>query len=86
LYNQQANRRKLNMKIDLRWLNCFWLPLILAPDSTWSQSVIRLLAPRLTPFLSFLGIALMGHSSFYGVLSAVFIFLHTWHGIQNLSV
>ncbi len=61
-----------------------WLPLILVPDSTWSQSAIGLLAPRLTPFLSFLGIALIGHSSFYGLISGVFIFLHTWHGIQNL--
>ena len=61
-----------------------WLPLLLAPDSAWSQSAAGLLAPRLTPFLPFLGIALVCNAWPYGVLSAVFIFFHTWHGIQNL--
>jgi hypothetical protein len=61
-----------------------WLPLLLAPGSAWSTSAAGLLAPRLTPFLSFLGIALIGNSWSYGLISAVFIFLHTLHGIQNL--
>ena len=61
-----------------------WLPLMLAPASAWSNSPAGLLAPRLAPFLSFLGIALIGGSWPYGVLSTAFIFLHTWHGIQNL--
>ncbi len=61
-----------------------WLPLIFAPLSAWSNSRAGLLAPRLTPFLSFLGIALIGGVWPYGALSAVFIFFHTWHGIQNL--
>lgn len=62
-----------------------WIPLIWMPDSFWSQSVAGLLAPRLTPLLPFLGIALIGHSAPYAVLSALFITLHTWHGIQNLT-
>jgi len=61
-----------------------WLPLIFAPLSAWSSSRAGLLAPRLTPFLSFLGIALIGSVWPYGALSAVFIFFHAWHGIQNL--
>jgi hypothetical protein len=61
-----------------------WMPFLLAPDSTWSNSTLGLLAPRLTPLLCFLGIALIGHSWPYGVLTAVFIAIHTWHGIQNL--
>jgi len=61
-----------------------WLPLLLAPDSAWSQSAAGLLAPRLTPFISFVGIALVCNAWPYGVISAVFIFFHTWHGIQNL--
>lgn len=61
-----------------------WLPLIYVPQSAWSQSAAGLLAPRLTPFLPFLGIALIGHSWLYIVLSGGFIFLHTWHGVQNL--
>ena len=61
-----------------------WLPLILAPGSAWSTSPAGLLAPRLTPFLSFLGIALIGRSWPFGTIAAMFIFFHTWHGIQNL--
>ncbi len=61
-----------------------WIPLIWMPDSSWSQSALGLLAPRVTPLLSFLSIALIGHSAPYAVASVVFIILHTWHGIQNL--
>ena len=39
-----------------------WIPLILAPGSDWSQGAIGLLAPRITPFLIFFGIALIGVS------------------------
>ena len=61
-----------------------WLPLLLAPNSAWGTSPAGLLAPRLTPFLSFLGIALIGQAWPYGLLAAVFIFMHTWHGVNNL--
>lgn len=61
-----------------------WLPFLFAPQSAWSNSPNGLLAPRLTPFLTFLGVAFIGHSWPYGVIAALFIFLHTWHGIQNL--
>lgn len=61
-----------------------WLLLLLAPASVWSQSAAGLLAPRLTPFIPFLGIAMVCNAWPYGVISAVFIFFHTWHGIQNL--
>jgi hypothetical protein len=61
-----------------------WLPLIFAPRSAWSSSTAGLLAPRLTPLLSFLGIALIGGVWPYGVIAAIFILLHTLHGIQNL--
>ena len=62
-----------------------WIPLIWMPDSLWSQSAAGLLAPRLIPLLPFLGIALIGHSMPYAVLAALFIILHTWHGLQNLT-
>lgn len=62
-----------------------WLPFLLAPHSAWSNSPVGLLAPRLTPFLAFLGVALIGHSWLYGIVAALFILLHTWHGIQNLQ-
>ena len=62
-----------------------WLPLILAPQSTWSQSSTGVLAPFITPLLVFGGIAMIGPSLLYGVISVLFIILHTRHGIQNLS-
>jgi len=39
-----------------------WLSLIFTPGTAWSNSNLGLLAARLTPFLSFLGIALIGQS------------------------
>lgn len=61
-----------------------WLPLMLAPGSAWSQSLFGLFAPRLTPLIWLIGIAMVGAAWPYGVLSAFFIFFHTWHGFQNL--
>ena len=61
-----------------------WLPLLLSPGSAWSNSALGLLSPRLTPLLSFLGIALLGGAWPYGLISAVFVIFHTWHGIQNM--
>jgi hypothetical protein len=61
-----------------------WLPLLFAPTSGWGNSPAGLLAPRLTPYLSFLGIALLGGSWAFGIIAAGFILLHTLHGIQNL--
>lgn len=46
---------------------------------------LGLLAPRLTLFLPCLGIALVGRSRPYALVAALFTFLHTWHGIQNLG-
>jgi hypothetical protein len=62
-----------------------WIPIIWATDSVWSQSTIGLLVPRITPLLSFLGIALVGQSIPYAVMSVIFIALHTLHGIKNLG-
>ncbi len=63
-----------------------WLPLLVFPHSTWSNSPAGLLAPRLTPLLPFLGLALIGESWPYSLISAAFVILHTWHGIQNLVI
>ena len=40
-----------------------WLPLLFAQASAWSNSPAGLLAPRLTPYFSFLGIALATQES-----------------------
>ncbi len=60
-----------------------WVPLLLTPHSNWCNSAAGLLAPRLTPFLPFLGIALIGENITYAATALVFIGLHTWHGVQN---
>jgi hypothetical protein len=62
-----------------------WLPFLFAPRSAWSESTAGLLAPRLTPFITFLGVALIGHSWVYVLIAALFIALHTWHGVHNLK-
>jgi len=61
-----------------------WIPLLIAPQSAWSQSAIGLLAPRLTPLLPFLGIALISNSWLYASSAVLFIVFHTVHGIHNL--
>ena len=61
-----------------------WLPLMYAPQAAWSQSIMGLFAPRLTPLVALLGVALIARSWPYGWVSTIFIFFHTWHGIQNL--
>ena len=60
-----------------------WIPLLFTPQSAWSNSLIGLLAPRISPFFTFLGIALIGESWLYGVCIVLFILLHTFHGVQN---
>ena len=62
-----------------------WVPLMLSPLSLWSQSAIGALAPFVTPIIVFTGIALIGHSWGYGLISLLFIVLHTLHGTQNLQ-
>ena len=72
-----------------------WLPLMEKPTSangmelsprfqSWRQSRAGLLAPRLTPLLAFLGIALLGSSWVYAILAVVFTGFHLAHGVQNL--
>jgi hypothetical protein len=62
-----------------------WLPLIYKPQTKWSQSIPGLFAPRLTPFISLLGVSIIANSWFYGLIAAVFILFHTWHGVNNLK-
>jgi hypothetical protein len=61
-----------------------WLLPLLTPASGWSGSSTDLLALRVTVYLSFLGIVLIGSSWLWGVIAAVFIISHTRHGLQNL--
>jgi hypothetical protein len=61
-----------------------WIPLMTAPQSAWSRGLPGLFAPRLTPYLSLLGVALIAGAWPYGLLAGIFILFHTWHGIQNL--
>jgi len=60
-----------------------WIPLLRRPDAKWSQSATGLLAPYLTPLLIFAGIALIGNSELYLLLSVFFVAVHTLHGVQS---
>jgi hypothetical protein len=62
-----------------------WILLIWAPQAAWSQSLPGLFAPRLTPLIWLIGVALSANSWLYALLATLFIFFHTWHGINNLE-
>jgi hypothetical protein len=61
-----------------------WLPFLFTPRSAWCNMAGGLLAPRITPVLPFLGAAWLGHSWLYALAAALFVALHTWHGVQNI--
>ena len=58
-----------------------WLPLIHSPQAVWSKSAAGLLAPAYTPLIWLLGIALIGRSWPYALLSLLFVGLHMYHNI-----
>jgi hypothetical protein len=58
-----------------------WLPLIYRPDAAWSQSTAGLLAPACTPVFWLAGIALVGASWPYALLSLLFVGVHVYHNI-----
>lgn len=62
-----------------------WIPLIRTPQASWSRSLPGLFAPRLTPLIWLLGVALLANSWIYGLFAALFILFHTWHGLNNLD-
>lgn len=85
--NWDASLGKIGLLVYLLGILVYfasWIPLMFAPHSIWSQGIPGLFAPRLTPLIWLAGIALVANSWGYGLLAALFIFFHTWHGIQNL--
>ncbi len=44
-----------------------WIPLMLAPESVWSQSIVGFMAPAYTPLLLFVGIGLLGERFYFSV-------------------
>jgi hypothetical protein len=58
-----------------------WLPLIYRPETAWSRSTAGLLAPAYTPLVWLMGIALIGGSWPYALLSLAFVGLHIYHNI-----
>ncbi len=58
-----------------------WLPLMLAPESAWSQSVVGVLSPAITPIVWLMGIALIGNSWLYAISSILFVVIHVLHNI-----
>ena len=58
-----------------------WLPLIYLPQAAWSKSAAGLLAPAYTPLIWLAGIALVGGSWPYALLSLLFVAAHVYHNI-----
>jgi len=56
-----------------------WIPLMIAPESTWSNSLIGFLAPAYTPLIWLLGISLIGGWWPYLILSVIFVGVHGGH-------
>lgn len=59
-----------------------WTTQIYFQETRWSNSAIGILAPAYTPLIWLIGIALIGHSWVYVLISILFIFVHTWHNVQ----
>ena len=58
-----------------------WLLLIYRPETAWSRSAAGLLAPAYTPLIWLAGIALVGGSWPYALLSLLFVGVHVYHNI-----
>jgi hypothetical protein len=58
-----------------------WLPLIYRPEAAWSTSAAGLLAPAYTPLIWLAGIAVIGGSWPYALLSWLFVGAHVYHNI-----
>ncbi len=65
-----------------------WLILIFNPNSSWSKTVMGLLAPAYTPLFWLIGIGLIGNSLYFNIpykrwlyftIVIVFLIFHNWH-------
>ncbi|MFC5408523.1 hypothetical protein ACFPMF_04345 [Larkinella bovis] len=71
-----------------------WLALLVWPDCRWSRSLAGFAAPAYTPVLWLAGIALMGHSFYFGLpfrrwvfglVSLLFLGFHVSHAVLVYS-
>ena len=62
-----------------------WIPLIYGPDSKWSTCLPGIMAPHVLPLIIFFGISLVGNSIIYSIISSLFIFFHTMHGLKSFK-
>jgi hypothetical protein len=65
-----------------------WLILMYLPNTTWSNSVLGLLAPAYTPLVWLVGIGFIGNALFfkipykrwlYFLVVIIFLIFHNWH-------
>ena len=62
-----------------------WIPLMIAPESTWSNSLLGFLAPAYSPLIWLVGIGLIGGWWPYLLISIVFVGVHLGHWGQVYS-
>ena len=78
-WQDQRSRAGLALSLGILVYFASWLPLISRPDAAWSRRSAGLLAPARTTWLA--GIALVGASWPYALLSLLFVGVHVHHNI-----
>ncbi len=63
-----------------------WIPLMVAPESAWSSSLLGFLAPAYTPLLWLVGIGLISGWWPYLVLAVAFVGIHMIHWGQAYAL
>jgi len=77
-----TSHNKLGMAVNVIGMLVYfasWIPLMVAPESVWSNSLPGFLAPAYTPLLWLVGIGLIGGWLPYLILSVVFVGVHVSH-------
>lgn len=62
-----------------------WLPLLCFPKSEFSNSIVGILAPHVTPIVFLVAIGLMGESMSYIIASTLLILFHALDGLYSFQ-
>ncbi len=93
IFSVQSTRQKLGFKIYLSGVLIYftsWAVMMCIPESDWSTSLLGFCAPAYTTIIWFIGITLIGSKNYfkipylsfvYGLLSVMFVIIHTTHAL-----
>lgn len=63
-----------------------WLPVLLMPENNFTNNKIVLFAPFVTPIVFFTGIALLGDSLIFFIISILFVGIHLINGFMKYKL